>query len=458
LKLQSKLLLSLLLVSILPLIVQGLLFYSSYRKDLTRSVSGHLESVASIQQSRLSAINKQNEERLALVASRTQLRISLERFQRTADPEDQRRMERILADAVSSIDDLVGISVYSPDGIVIASTDPGLTGKAHFDREMLFRCRKEPVIDRLFLDETGEPRIYLSGPMHLDGKLIGVMVIRSRVQNLLASLFDYSGLGETGETVLARPQESGRYIFLAPTRFDPEATFREVPELSGRGGKGGFFAHLNQQGPVRDYRNQAVLMTTRGIPHTDWVLAVKIDTREAFRLLDRTATWILVLAGALMLAVLLSTLRLAKSLSAPLIRLSTAAGAIAGGQSHQKLPGQSSDEIGILERGFNSMADQVAQAKAKLEAKIEELNDEIEERKMIEEERVKLIEDLRSAMSEIKSLKGIIPICSSCKKVRDDQGYWQRLESFLSEHSDAMLSHGLCPDCLAQYEKEIEDL
>ena len=57
---------------------------------------------------------------------------------------------------------------------------------------------------------------------------------------------------------------------------------------------------------------------------------------------------------------------------------------------------------------------------------------------------------LQRALSEIKTLRGILPICSSCKKVRDDQGYWQQIDLYISEHSDAQFSHGVCPECAAR--------
>ncbi len=55
---------------------------------------------------------------------------------------------------------------------------------------------------------------------------------------------------------------------------------------------------------------------------------------------------------------------------------------------------------------------------------------------------------LEKAQKEIKVLRGIIPICASCKKIRDDEGYWQQVEAYISEHSEAMFSHGICPDCM----------
>jgi DNA-binding NtrC family response regulator len=71
----------------------------------------------------------------------------------------------------------------------------------------------------------------------------------------------------------------------------------------------------------------------------------------------------------------------------------------------------------------------------------------IQERRRAEEEKGKLILELQEALANVKKLSGLIPICSSCKKIRDDKGYWNKLEKYLLEHSDATLSHGICPDC-----------
>ncbi|HVN95715.1 MAG TPA: response regulator [Syntrophorhabdaceae bacterium] len=65
---------------------------------------------------------------------------------------------------------------------------------------------------------------------------------------------------------------------------------------------------------------------------------------------------------------------------------------------------------------------------------------------------------LRAALSEIKVLKGLIPICSSCKKIRNDLGFWDQLESYLSEHTDAIFTHGLCPECFQKTVVEIRGM
>jgi len=82
---------------------------------------------------------------------------------------------------------------------------------------------------------------------------------------------------------------------------------------------------------------------------------------------------------------------------------------------------------------------------------------EIAERQRAEAERERLIAELQAALAEIKTLSGIIPICASCKKIRDDQGFWNQVETYISSHSPAVFSHGLCPDCLKRDFPEFAD-
>jgi hypothetical protein len=72
---------------------------------------------------------------------------------------------------------------------------------------------------------------------------------------------------------------------------------------------------------------------------------------------------------------------------------------------------------------------------------------DITERKQAEAELEKTIQELQSAIEQIKTLKGLVPICAWCKKIRNDKGYWEQVESYVSRHTEAAFSHGICPDC-----------
>lgn len=78
----------------------------------------------------------------------------------------------------------------------------------------------------------------------------------------------------------------------------------------------------------------------------------------------------------------------------------------------------------------------------------DDLRREIEERKLIEKEREKLIQEQKEALEKINTLSGLIPICSHCHKIRNDEGYYEQLEKYIMDHSDAVFSHGICPECM----------
>ena len=69
----------------------------------------------------------------------------------------------------------------------------------------------------------------------------------------------------------------------------------------------------------------------------------------------------------------------------------------------------------------------------------------------------RLNKELNLALDEVKSLRGILPICSHCKKIRDDQGCWQYLETYISDRSEADFSHGICPDCISEFYPEFDE-
>jgi hypothetical protein len=90
-----------------------------------------------------------------------------------------------------------------------------------------------------------------------------------------------------------------------------------------------------------------------------------------------------------------------------------------------------------------------------IETSHEKIQKEIEERKKTQIEKEDLIIELKQALREVKALSGLLPICSVCKKIRDDGGYWNQIETYISDHSTAEFSHGICPDCAKKYYPEI---
>ena len=93
-----------------------------------------------------------------------------------------------------------------------------------------------------------------------------------------------------------------------------------------------------------------------------------------------------------------------------------------------------------LEQRVTERTAELSEANKKLAA-------EITEHKRTEEEKVQTIAELKNALLQIKQLSGLLPICASCKKIRDDKGYWKQIEIYIRDHSEAEFSHSICPEC-----------
>jgi nitrate/nitrite-specific signal transduction histidine kinase len=141
----------------------------------------------------------------------------------------------------------------------------------------------------------------------------------------------------------------------------------------------------------------------------------------------------------IILLVLLATIFLAHAwlsrnlVTVPLKDLSGRVRAIAGDPDllGGEIPPPSARELRQLADAFNGMS-------RSLKAGVDDLEDRVAER----------TQELREALANVRTLAGLLPICSRCKKIRNDQGFWQQVEAYVAEHSEAEFSHGICPDCM----------
>lgn len=111
--------------------------------------------------------------------------------------------------------------------------------------------------------------------------------------------------------------------------------------------------------------------------------------------------------------------------------------------------------MGNGERYYSGTACRLYNAQGDLVGAIETIRD-ITTVKQAAIERERLIQELQEALAKVKTLSGFLPICTACKKIRDDQGYWNQIESYISSHSSAEFSHSICPDCVRKLYPDIK--
>ncbi|MCX5863721.1 MAG: DUF3365 domain-containing protein [Deltaproteobacteria bacterium] len=170
-------------------------------------------------------------------------------------------------------------------------------------------------------------------------------------------------------------------------------------------------------------------------------VSIRIPMSEAYAEADRFTWGLSGLLIFVLFAMYLAQLFLNRALIlGPLQMIRDKARLIAEDEAHlgEKIELPTSKEFQDVAAAFNTMSENLRHQKDHLEERVQDRTKE-----------------LTLAMAKVKTLKGLLPICASCKKIRDDQGYWTQIENYIHKHSDAEFSHGICPDCAKKLYPEI---
>jgi PAS domain S-box-containing protein len=367
-RISRRLVVAFLLIVLFPLLLAQYIVYLASADSLTRRVLNHLESVAAIQEQRIKDILDRNIERLSLISSRTQLRLSLAAFVEDGKPEHRDNMNRILHDARSSMNDFRGISVLTLDGVVVASTNPEAVGSDLSQDQAFLKGRKGNSVDTFLLNKEDDLRVVLSGPLVLGGRMLGVVAARARADTILDVVGDFSGLGETGETVLARPDDRGNAQFVTPLRFDSEAGLRRTlpreqanaPITRALSGEEGLFVE------DADYRGEPVLAATRHIEGPGWGIVVKVDKAEALAPITGLRRFLILIALVSTVAVIVVAMWLERSVTRPIVNLSRVADKLSGEDQPRRSDSTRTSEVGRLARAFDDAASRLESSRYEL--------------------------------------------------------------------------------------------
>ncbi|MCH9816898.1 MAG: diguanylate cyclase, partial [Actinomycetia bacterium] len=365
-KLFWKLLLAFVLVAAIPLAVMAVAGRYVAEAELTREVESNLAGLASLQEQRLAEAERTGRDGLALITSRTQLRISLQEYLSSGSTQDLARMTKILSDARDAVPTLAALSIVARDGTVVTSTDSELVGTQFSDPDLLARGLNAPLADEIIELPDESLGIRAVGPLDLDSKSLGALVADSTADSLFEGLTDYTGLGQTGETLLV--QGDGRSLL--PSRFGAaEQNLGEgVAVAAALAGTNGLVEGV-------DYRGEQVIADVRFLPEQDWVLIVKIDTSEAYAGLATIGRWFFLVGGFAAVLIVAAAWLVSRSMSLPMVRLSELSNDFGADQlgGDRSTDVDRHDEIGVLARSYNAMADRIETQQTQLRQRANDL-------------------------------------------------------------------------------------
>jgi HAMP domain-containing protein len=196
-------------------------------------------------------------------------------------------------------------------------------------------------------------------------------------------------------------------------------------------------------GETTNSRGIKQLASFKSLKTVDWVLGCVFPRDEAYEPLYRMQLYLISTSVAIIILSLGLIWILTSRITFNLKNLTDQVALIGESTPESyKITIDSPDEVGLLATTFNDLLLKLADKESDL----------VSQRDLLKKQTV----ELEAALEKVNVLSGIIPICAWCKKIRNDSGYWDQLEHYLSEHSEADFSHGVCPECFEKQKKEIE--
>ncbi len=358
---RTKLVFAVVAVALGSMLTLGAVMYVSAGNALRDRRLEQLDGIAESMKDGLEEVASGWRDRVNLIASRTHLRESLRDYNQTGDSDSAARIRRILADAVGAVGILELLAVYDAEGELVATA--GRDGRPDLQERLVSSLPPESRAVYQGVSATDEEtlRVAYEAPLVLEGEIQGVLHARLRADALLDLTQNRARLGDTGEMliVLRDAEDMARILY----RVRPDGARLWAPvELGGlddplrmalEGREG-----LLYEG-ITDDRGEAVWAAVRYLPETEWGVVIKLDADEGRAPVLAFRQQLLRLALSLgAFAILLGTvlgLRFAK----PIHDLAAVADRIRSGTFSARAAVTSEDEVGLLAKAFNQMADEL---------------------------------------------------------------------------------------------------
>jgi signal transduction histidine kinase len=380
--LRRKLALLVLCVALLPLLGLSSLAYVVVVRRETDAILRQLDSLASVQLARVESVLYQNfEVDLPLVQNDGLLGDLMAKYGESRSAADRAALGDQLSVIQTAAPVIHSVVALTSDGLVTAASHlPEDVGNLSDFVGVLGGLRSN-VLGPLLLDSSGELVHAMAGPVFHDGVNVGLVMLETTTLDFQDLVSDYSGLGRTGETVLAMKDAQGDAVFIAPLRFDPNAALTRhisrsesmVPIVRAVGGYTGILTDSV------DYRGERVFAATRYVPEAGWGIVVKMDRSEA--LAGAAAIRMILLIGISVIGAgaLVGGWLGVRAIRRPVLELTATAAAVGAGDIARRAAVLSHDEIGTLAVAFNEMTSALAEERATLEQRVAERTEALQE-------------------------------------------------------------------------------
>lgn len=384
-KIKQKTFVLLLVISLLPVTIFVSILYPISENLIKKQTFAHLDSTASLIESQISLEAEKQILVLNLITSQVLLRTSLDNFNNEKNEHDREQIQIIIEAITKSIPEIESIFVTDVTGVIVASNS-----QHHFD-DRYFHIQESKTIDFELENHKDSPvlHIVLTTPLFRDdNKILGYVVLEFDASDIFLDNH-LSGLGETGEYIIAKRDQNGDALFITPPRYNSEKSLThivpkerlDIPITQ---------ALLNNEGIFDDkvdYHEIPVLSVTKYIEKPDWGLVVKIDKAEAFAPINFLQTLTVLLLLSLVGISMVISMFFAKNISDRIKKIGNIADKIQVGNYDEEIKVSGNDEIDALSHNINSMAKSLKLTITTLEEKELQILEQLEELKELDKKK-----------------------------------------------------------------------
>lgn len=346
---RGKLTLLMLAIGLVPTLVVSAIGYITTSNDLRTKTTDQLVSTAVKQEQKITGLLQQRQEDVTTLTNRFDLQSALGQYLAAGKTVDKNTIDSILQDRKAQVPDMQSATITDLNGKVIASTSESNRGKTLPLADYYIGEGLDTAVSVREDSRDNVNKLYIATKVSVNKKESGVMLVVFRMDNIIAAVQDYTGLGATGETVVAFKGANDHAISLFPLRFDTDAALSK--HLDGLD----LFNTTTASRTATDYRGHEVIVAARTIGFANWVLATKIDTDEALASVVQLRNSLITILVASSAAVFVIALWLTRYFTRPILYLAEVAERIGKGELGERVNLKRGDEIGVLGDSINAM-------------------------------------------------------------------------------------------------------
>jgi len=359
----------------------GIFTYTEMEQTIKSEILKKLEIVAKLKEKNFQDVFDQNNEKLNLVSSRYQLKVELDNYNNNYNKsKSQKIMNEILKAIKQEATKFEDIIILNLSGKVVASTNNAYLDTIHTNDIYFIEGKKNNNVTILYKDNNQKLKSYLTGPLILNNKLLGVVTIFYDLGDLISMFKIFEEQVDTGEINLVKRDFKGDALIINPVRFGSDSSLNltvskdqvDTPIIQS------LLKNEKTFSETKDYRGVDVLAVTRYLEKLGWGLVVKMDKVEAFEPLENVK-YVTIFIGILVgIAIIITSTFLGNSISKPIQKLRDVMNDVAQGKFDSKIDVKGTKEIEELAKQLEVMRYNIANTNTHLNELVNERTKKIE--------------------------------------------------------------------------------